>query len=79
MIPAECIGLPKWFHEEIQTEMNSDWRTVYKDKRRRPVYVIENGNSPIKLRPGRRPELSVKLYSESSPICNEFLKQRGSL
>jgi hypothetical protein len=30
---------------------NSDWRQVYRDERRRPGYVIDNGKPTIKLQP----------------------------
>jgi transposase len=30
---------------------NSDWRTIYKDERCRPGYVIENGKPPMELLP----------------------------
>ncbi len=58
---------------------NRDWRIVYKDDHRRPGYVIENGKPPIKLQASKSPESSVRTYLENSPICNEFLKKRGSL
>jgi hypothetical protein len=50
-ILAECIDLAKLFHRRIQTELNSDWRQVYRDERHRPGYVIENGKPPLKLQP----------------------------
>jgi len=39
--------------------MTSDWRDVYREEKRRPGYVLENGRSPVKSNrdPAARPEV----------------------
>ena len=47
--------------------MISDWRDVYREERRRPGYVIDNGRPPVRLSNKSRP-------TEGPGACGSFLK-----
>jgi hypothetical protein len=56
---------------------SGDWRAVYREERRRPVYVIENGRSPILLneRPSNKQEAAPPLRDKKDIVNSDRRKR----